>query len=775
MSSADRDPDLRPIERTAILLIALGAACIGALVTAGFTASTTVDRCWTAAFAAVVVIAATRAARTPVLLLVVAALGASIGSIWLLAAGAALLLVIVSMRAPARIRWCDALVGALAACALLHPPPNESELLICLLLGIGVLPLLVSAARSTTGRARRRLTIIGIVVGASVGVSTIVAVALGLLALPSLRSAVASSRDGVSSTRSGDLEPAAGSFRSASADYRHAAGFVDSILMEPASLIPVLGANITTTRTIISAGQDLATSAGATVSSAPYNTVKLSENGIDLEQIVAMQEPVAALERDITAVQDTLAGVDHSWLLPPIASRVSEFSAQVATVAPQVETASMTLDALPDLLGASGSRTYLVEFTSESESRFLGGFVGSYALLTADHGHLTLDRSESTTSLNRRLGRGADYVASVEFRNLYDRFHPQLFAQNWTVAPDLPSDVDMVEQLFEQATGVRIDGVIVIDPFGVASLLKLTGPIRVDGIRGALTAENAAEYLLHGQYLEFEGQTDERRDQLAAVGKKAFDELLRSSRTTSREIGRALGPAVSGGHIMFSVLDPAQQVALDRLGLTGRFESPVDAGMFSFRNSASFANKIDYFLHRSIDLDTTIDPATSRVDSDVTIELRNDAPGSGLPAYIIGNDNGEPTGTNGMYFSIYTSFDLTGATLDGQPVRLLPQPDRGMRVFSRGITIPPGGTSILRFHLGGVIPPSAEGYTFALPHQPTVNEDHLRFTVRSADPRRAVSSISGLAEAATTSVGGVVSTEAAVTSDQTLFISFARR
>lgn len=763
------------VEQVAVAVLSVAAGIAGAMITTGFTASTVTDRAWTAMFAALVVVAAARAGRMSILVLVAASLGVSLGSNWLIAAGAALVLSIITQRDDPPIRWRNALIGALASVAMLHPPAGESTALLTALILIGVVPLVVSALRSTSGASRRRVLTVGVLLGSVVGVVTLVAVVLGILAMPSLRSAVSASRDGVGSTKSGELEQATGSFASAATDFSRASDLIGSILMEPARFLPVIGANITTARSVIEAGQQLTSSAESTVSAAPYNTVKLSEDGLDLEQITAMQEPVATLDLEVAEVQRTLADLDTDWLFPPIASRVEEFTTQIDDVSPQIHTASMALDTLPDLLGANGSRTYLVEFTSESESRFLGGFVGSYALLTADHGHLTLDRSESVSTLNRRLGPDTDYVAPVEFRNLYDRFHPQMFAQNWTVAPDLPSDVAMVEQLFAQATGVRIDGVMVIDPFGLASLLRLTGPIRVDGIKGALTAENAAEYLLHGQYLEFDGQTDERRDQLAAVGKKAFDELLRSSKTTYREVGRALGPSVAGGHIMFSVLEPSGQLFLDRLGLTGRFEAPAEAGMFSFRNSASFANKIDYFLHRSIHLDTTIDPATSRFDSDVTIELRNDAPSDGLPTYVIGNENGEPTGTNGMYFSIYTSFDLTDAVLDGQSVRLLPQPDRGMRVFSRGITIPPGGTRTLRFHLSGVVPPSSSGYSLLLPHQPTVHDDHVSLTVRSTDPKRPVSAISGFENATVTTGDNSVSAEGPVTSDQRLSIAFSTR
>jgi len=761
-------------ERARIGLLAFFAGAVGASVVVGFTAFGPVDRCWTALFAVVLVVAASRATITPILFLAAAAVGATIGSLWLIAAGAALALGFIALRVTKAAPWHQALVASLAITALVHPAEEASTLLVAVLVIIGAVPVMISGFRHGTGVTGRRIKVAALISGVFVGVSVLTAVVLGVLATPSLRNAVSSSRAGVAATKAGDLESAAGSFDAADAGFLAASGFIDSVLMAPAKLLPVIGINLKTAREVISAGHALASTAHSTVSSAPYDTLHLAEDGIDLDKVAAMQEPVATLSTEVTSVQQTLDTIDHTWLLPPVNARVADFTAQMDAVGPEIETASMALDRLPDMLGATTPRSYLVEFTSESESRFLGGFVGSYSVLTADHGRLSLAQSESVGTLNRKLGPDSNYEAPIEFRNLYDRFHPQAFAQNWTVSPDLPSDVSMVAQLFAQATGVRIDGVIVVDPFGLASLLKLTGPIRVDGISVTLTSQNAAEYLLHGQYLEFAGQRDERRDHLADVGKRAFDQLLRSSKTTYREVGRALGPAVTDGNIRFSALDPGAQSLLDRLGMTGRFQLPSNAATFSFRTSASFANKIDFFLHRRISMDSEINPSTNEISSDVTIELRNDAPSSGLPDYIIGNDNGEPTGTNGTYFSIYTSLQLSDARLEGQPVALDELPDRGMLVFSKGITIPPGTTRTLHFKLRGIVPPSSTGYLFQLPHQPTANDDQIRFSIRSSDPHFTVTTLTGLGDETLLSENGDATAESTVTSNRLLGITIRR-
>jgi len=752
------------------LVTALGASTIAS----GLTGSVTVDRLWSTAFAGIITMAAARAGRLTLLWLIAVAFAVSLGSPWVLAAALALLLFGLTTKIHRSDTVLGALAGASAVTALLHPAPSLPSGIVALALVAAAGPLLRSALQTATPAHRRQFTIAIASTLTVFGVCCVAATAAGFSAAPTLRSAVDGAHNGITSTRNGDLAKASAAFTAAETQFDRAAAALDAPWLIPARFVPVLGANLKAARSVIDDGLQLAVAAHTSVDAAPYDQIRIVDSGIDLTQITNMQQPVAALDREVASVQRSLEAIDTTWLLPTITSRISDFSEQIDTVAPQLQTASLAMQTLPAMLGADSVRTYLVEFTSESESRFLGGFVGSFALLTADNGKLKLDRSESVGTLNRRLGPDLDYRATSEFKNLYSRFRPQMFAQNWSVSPDLPSNALMVEQLFAYATGTHIDGVIVIDPFGLAGLLTLTGPIRVPGISQQLTSTNVADYLLHGQYLEFAGQVDQRRDQLAEVAQKAFDELLKSPKTNYRDISRALGPAVSQGHLMFSVFEPYAQNLLDRLGLTQRFAPVSKASLFTFRNSQSFANKIDYFLHRHLTVDATIDPHSNQLEADITIELRNDSPASGLPAYVISNENGEPDGTNGMYFSIYTSGAITSSTLDGEPLSLFEKPDRGMRVFSKGITIPPGATRVLRLHLSDTIPAVTTGFQFALPHQPMVNDDHLAFTVHSTDPKLVPRSLSGLADASVEISDGVLRATAPITTDQTLSVPFGR-
>jgi hypothetical protein len=750
------------------------AAVIGTLTSSTLTASPIADRAWSMAFLVALTLCGTRASRTVLLWMAALATITSFGSIWLIAGVAALVVSLLAPQLQIPMQLTGAITGLLGAAALMHPPEQESTVLALMLLTAAFVPVATSALAAASTSVRRRTLIGSILVGGFITVGSAIAAVIGLSASPTVGAAIDAARAGVSSTKAGDQQQASSSFGAAQIDFSTALDQLDSIWMLPARLVPIIGANIAAVDTAMEDGVTLANSSQDAIDAAPYEEIRLNGDGIDLEQVTSMQKPVADLTEQVRMVQSSLAAVNRTWLVAPVSSRLDSFAEQVDDIEPQLATASDALSVLPSLLGGTGTRTYLVAFTTESESRFLGGFVGSYALLTADNGRLTLNRAETVGALNRRLGPDVTYTASSEFKTLYDRFNPQMFAQNWSVSPDLPSNASMIEQLFAHATGIRIDGVMVIDPIGLAGLLKLTGPIRVPGLNRPLTAANAAEYLFNGQYLEFVGQVDQRRDQLAEVAQEAFDALLRSPRTTFREVSDVLGPKVAGGHLMFSVFDPTNQEFLDRLGITGRFDAPTNAAMFSFRNAASFSNKIDYFLHRSFTFETTIDPVAQQLETDVTITLRNDSPASGLPAYVIGNENGEPTGTNGMYFSIYTNLRLSTSTLDGEVVELVEQYDRGIRVYSKGITIPPGGTRTLRLNLRGAIPETASGFRFDLPKQPTVNADQFSFSVRSADPSYNASALGGVPDAKTSSKDGTLSVTMDSLTDVAATTSFTR-
>ena len=262
------------------------------------------------------------------------------------------------------------------------------------------------------------------------------------------------------------------------------------------------------------------------------------------------------------------------------------------------------------------------------------------------------------------------------------------------------------------------------------------GPVRVEGLPFPLTAKNAAKFLLEDQYLTF-GANAQRIDFLDEAAHNVTDRLLHGNLPGPRTVGKVLAGATRGGHLRAAFFDAPSEALFDRLGATGRLQrTPGDS--FGLVTQNSSGNKIELFLHRQVDLQTTVDASSGRTATTATVTLHNDAPSTGLPSYVIGNPVGLPAGTNRSYLSLYTTLALTGATLDGAPVQLEQQSELGLSVYSAFVTIPPGGAATLRVQLAGgsrfAGTKASPHYALRLWHQDTVHPDRVSVHVRMRAP-----------------------------------------
>src|SRR5699024_6181911 len=140
------------------------------------------------------------------------------------------------------------------------------------------------------------------------------------------------------------------------------------------------------------------------------------------------------------------------------------------------------------------------------------------------------------------------------------------------------------------------------------------------------------------------------------------------------------------------------------------------------------SNKIDTFLHRDIDVETRVDPSSGRVHTTVTATLRNEAPASGLPLYVIGNWSGLPTGTNLHLLTLYTPHGLSRATLDGAPVGARTQDEFGVHTYGVPGELAPMSTRTLVLELEGFTQPG-QPYRLDVIPQPTANPDQLTLRI----------------------------------------------
>jgi hypothetical protein len=111
------------------------------------------------------------------------------------------------------------------------------------------------------------------------------------------------------------------------------------------------------------------------------------------------------------------------------------------------------------------------------------------------------------------------------------------------------------------------------------------------------------------------------------------------------------------------------------------------------------------------------------------VKLHNDAPATGLPAYIIGGNSFAESayGTNLQYLSVYSPWDLVSVTTGGADTPAEPDTELGRNVYTALVSIGPGQTQELVFRLHGTWTTGA--YRLRVMRQTTVTPDRLSIGV----------------------------------------------
>lgn len=718
-------------EARLLLVVTVAAGVAGALSGAEPAGWPPADLVWSGAFAALVTAAAGRAERWTWIVLTAAALAAASGAVLVGVAAVAFLVTLGATVSRERSPLLGGLAAAAAVNVLLRLDLEPTGLSAAITL-VAVIPVFVSAwARlhpEERGRVRRTL----IVMAGAFGLAAAgLAVAVGL-GYRNVQTGADEVRAGLEAVRQDETEEAVGQLEGA-ADHLDAAHGAAVSWGLAARLVPGLGHQGRALEVVTGEGAALAEDAALAAAEADTDTLSFDDGRLDLAAIARFEEPLADAFATLVRAQGRLAEARSPWLLDPLATGAEDFSREVDRALPVAELASEGVRLAPDLLGQDRPRHYFIAFTQPAESRGLGGFVGNFGLLTADDGQLDLTRSgriaelrNATDPADRTITGPADYLAR------YGRFHPEEALQDVTLSPDMPTVGQVYEELYPQAGGEPVDGVIVVDPVALAAFLRFTGPIQVAGLDEPLTAENAADVLIRQQYLAFPEDENERIEVLDEASRRTFEALTSGDLPSPREVGDVLGPVVDQGRLLMHAVAPDEQHLLELTGLDGALPPVGDGDFLSLITQNAGNNKIDIFLHRTIHYDVEYDPDRGQVAATATIDLRNDAPADGLPEIVLDNNGqGYPRGTNALQLSWYSPLVLEAATVDGEGLPVRAERELGRWVYTADLTLGPGQGRTVVLHLAGSIR-SGTTYRLGVAPQPLANTDRLVVSVRPA-------------------------------------------
>jgi UDP-N-acetylmuramyl pentapeptide phosphotransferase/UDP-N-acetylglucosamine-1-phosphate transferase len=607
--------------------------------------------------------------------------------------------------------------------------------------GVGVLVAVVVAANQQrdrrspvrlTGAARLGLVLIGVVITAAV--LPVVFTASDAVDLME-RGQTAAAR-GLSAARSGDAILAAGSFRQAALTFARASDELDSPWLAGGLAVPGIAPNMRAARELADIGADLARAGEDVTTAVRPEALEVIGGRVPLEEVRRITPKLEGGSRALSRALARVRGLDDPYLIGAVRDEIDKVERQLTSANGEAQRGVAAARLAPALLGGEGVRHYLLVVQNNAESRATGGFVGNFGLMTAQDGKVSVGELQRTVGWNEALVRAGQPAgdAPPDYHVRYEQFGPARTLQNVNLSPDFPTVARFLMSLTPAAGLGPVDGVLAVDPFGLAALLELTGPVNVQGWPTPIDADNAVEVTLRDAYAFFE-RTPERAEFLGDVAQVVVDQATSGSLGKPAQIARVLGEAAHEGHLIVAFARPGEQKLADDLGVAGRM-APTRSDAVAVTTSNIAANKIDFYLQRNINYRVRLDPDLENrravVFGQVTIQLDNSAPAQGLPQIVIGPfqpDRFQP-GENRAYLSLYSPLVLTAATLDDRPADVAAGRERGRNVYSVVASIPARTTQRVTADLRGDVRLRSGGwYELDVGHQPTVQADRLRVSI----------------------------------------------
>jgi hypothetical protein len=712
-----------------VVAMAVAAGVGGAVAGCHPTGTPIVDPIYTGLFAALVSLASSRAGRA--WLLVLAAVGVALSRGWLLVPSAVALSLAfgsVWMRRQRR-RW-GALIGGLAIQVVLRWPAIGFNGLTALIASITVGLCLISSYSHLKGTSRRwaRRAALGVVTVFMVfALPAIVGV---LLARSSADHGIAETDSAITSVLGASTDSGGQRLTHAATDFSATSERAGSWWSSEAQLVPVVAQQRRAIVAAASSGQAVTSAAAQVAAHTGMGHLAFSDGRFNLAAIRQLAAPIRRIVRTMTVAQSRLEAVRSPWLVAPIGDRLTSLDARLTRVQVTAGLVSQLVQVIPGILGGDGVRHYFIAFMTPSESRGLDGFIGAYGEVRADDGRLSLVRAGSVKSLNRapvgtrHISGPADYLAR------YGQFDPADFFQDLSYSPDFPTVERVIAQMYPQSGGNHIDGVLALDPYALAALLGLTGPVTVPGLAAPLTSANAADFLLEGEYDLFGKANAARHDFLQEALTAVFDRLVADRLPSPEAVDRDLAPVVKAGRLLFWTDRPAEQGVLSRLSLAGAFPQAEGSDLLAVTTQNAANNKIDSYLDRTIHDVVQFDPATGETTATVTVTLHNAAPVAGLPEIVGGSYTGSGlrADTNRTWMSVYSPLRLVRATDDGAATSVGSVRELGVNTYSTYVDIGPGGSQTIGFVLHGRLRPGAT-YVLNLRNQPMIRPDDVSIRI----------------------------------------------
>ena len=383
-----------------------------------------------------------------------------------------------------------------------------------------------------------------------------------------------------------------------------------------ASYVPVLGDDIRVARGVVEQADNLMQNAfvpaAQSLQGVSLSTL-LTDATVDVQTLETVSAALSQAQPVVEQASEAIDALPQAHI-GKVRDAVDKVRGPIASAAETLRGLNEIAPMLPQMLGANGTRNYLLVAQNLAELRSTGGFPGSLGILTVDNGRISMGEFVGLQELTNT--EGGHYGFTDEEVAIWDGGRDRL-GQNFgatNLIPNFARDSQIWSEWWKDKKGAAVDGVIAIDPVLLQKLLALTGGIEVDGY--TIDGSNAAKALLNDAYNEMPiDQTDRF---FSDVASQAFDHVMGSLGSVSLpDLAQTLGDAVGEQHLFAWMANADEQALVEKAGAGGTLgNDSANPQLGVFISDDTWSKKSWFFS-----TDTQVSDGTTNADGTMTYHV----------------------------------------------------------------------------------------------------------------------------------------------------------
>ncbi len=469
-------------------------------------------------------------------------------------------------------------------------------------------------------------------------------------------------------------------------DSHRLAGRTRAFPLSLATRMPLVGADARTVRDLAADADLLSAQVLPVLADAGLQVLTSARSGpLDLRALTSRADRVTAAAR--TAHDLARRGRTCPARSAPVRAACAQVTAHLDGLDRLLRPVGTLTTLGAGMTGEHGPRRYLVVLQTPAESRATGGLVGGYVEVVVDAGAVRVVRRGANTDLQD----GAQDAVALPggFDETWGSWGAERRWSSSNLSPDFPRVATVWAALYGRQHGVTVDGVVGVTPEALAPLLAALPAVTLaDGT--PVTGDSVVGLLERGVYARFPswGQEAQRRAFQQDVLRRLLDAVTVGGARPVDQVRAVLAATRTGGVHLASTHLP-EQVELEAYPLAGALPR-TDRPFVAWTTQNVSGSKLDVYLHRALSYRRRpLDVQRQQVTA--TVALRNDAPVTGLPAYVTGLQS--PAGTHLVLVSTYLTAGahVRSVTVDGRPVTATLSQEQGHPVVLVQVRLEPGG------------------------------------------------------------------------------------